>query len=268
MATAMWKPSHQRRLTPSTYCIGSITKSFISAAIAKLVDEKRVAWDTPIKDILPEFQHDNPIITQMTTITDILSHRSGLAGFGAMNLAFQGDGTMLLPKDSLFNIVNHILVLFPFRQSWRYFVWCYSLAGAIIERVTQKSLKEFLSKILFQPLGMKNTSFSPKDAKLGKLAELYAGLSDGSVFCLPKLQVFKDTFFEASGGMFSSLDDLMIWAGVMLKSINSTDIEDPFIKEAPYIFSNHAAMFNLSISERSYGLGWVRTQLLGVVGLI
>jgi hypothetical protein len=51
----------------------------------------------------------------MLTITDILTYRFGLAGGGAMSLAFQGDGDMLLPKDSLFQLINHFPILFPFR---------------------------------------------------------------------------------------------------------------------------------------------------------
>lgn len=72
----------------------------------------------------------------MTTVTNILCHRCGLAGGGAMSLAFQGGRDMLLRKDSLFQLVNHFSILLPFRQSWSYFVCGYSIAGAIIEKVT------------------------------------------------------------------------------------------------------------------------------------
>ncbi|KAK3937271.1 hypothetical protein QBC46DRAFT_416456 [Diplogelasinospora grovesii] len=40
------------------------------------------------------------------------------------------------------------------------------------------------------------------------------------------------------------------------------------VTDVSSILSNHAAIANPSISERSYGLGWVRTQLPGVVRLI
>lgn len=256
----------------TVYGIGSVTKSFISAALARLVHEKLLTWDTLVKDVLLEFKHDNPAITDMLTVTDILTHRCGLSGSGAMNLAFQGDGDMLLPKDSMFELINHFPILFPFRQNWRYFVWGYSLAGAIIEKITKKPLKEYLLQTIFQPLGMNETSFRPNLFDPEKLASPYAALSDGTPTRLKKLQLFENTFFEASGGIYSSLDDLMIWALATLQSIGSARDSNPShesaLKEIPYIMSNHAAISNPSITERSYGLGWVRTQLPGAVGLI
>ncbi|KAK3937297.1 protein flp [Diplogelasinospora grovesii] len=251
--------SHSKTKSPTTsdtvYSIGSLTKSFITAAIAKLVDEGRLTWDTRVKDILPEFHQEDPTVYELTTMTDILSHRCGLAGLGAMNMAFQGDGDMLLPKDSLFKVFGRFPVLFPCRQSWSYFVWRYSLAGAIIETVTKKSVKEYLSETIFKPLGIDDTTFSPGSLELGKLAEPFAGLSDG---------IFEDTFFEASGGMYSSTNDMMAWASEMLRAINGTSKElvrsSWVVKDVPSILSDHAAIANPSISD----LGWVRTQLPGV----
>ncbi len=78
-------------------------------------------------------------------------------------------------------MVNQLPISFPFCSSWEYFVWGYSLAGAIIERITKRPFKDVLSESFSQSLGM-------------KLAKPYAGLSDGSAFPLAKLQVF-----EASG---------------------------------------------------------------------
>lgn len=252
----------------TAYGIGSITKSFVSAAIAKLVDEERLAWDTRVADILPEFCHDSALITEMTTITDILSHRCGLSGAAAMSLTFQGDGDMLLPKDSLFQLVNHFRIQFPFRQNWAYFVWGYSIVGAIIEKVTQKQLKDYLFEVIFQPLGLKATSFSPGDFQSDELSSPHVGLSDGSAYALQKLQVFEDTFFEASGGIYSTLNDQLTWASALLQSGNGNTEDSVVIREAPYLFSNHVAVLNPTVSERSYGLGWMRTQLPGVVGLI
>ncbi|KAG8411496.1 hypothetical protein J3458_015553 [Metarhizium acridum] len=264
--------SHLGTKTPTrsdtAYGIGSLTKSFISAAIAKLVDEKKLAWDTRVADVLPEFRHDSDIITEMTTITDILSHRCGLGGAGAMSLAFQGDGDMLLPKDCLFQLVNDFRIQFPFRQRWSYFVWGYSVAGAVIERLTQKPLKDHLLETIFRPLGLKATSFSPREFQPHQLSSPHVGLSDGSAHALRKLQVFEDTFFEASGGIYSTLNDQLTWASAMLQSVNGNDQKSAVIKQVSCLLSNHIAVLNPTVSERSYGLGWMRAQLPGVVGLI
>lgn len=256
------------------YGIGSITKSFIGATIAQLVHESKdsadgLTFDTLVRDVLPEFNHDNPIINNTLTVTDILTHRCGLAPLGAMNLAFQGDGDMLLPKDSLFQIVNHLQSIFPLRQSWSYFVWGYAMAGAIIEKLTDKPLAQAVAERLFRPLGMNETYFNPADVDPGQLARPYAGLSDGSAFPLPKMQVFEGTFFEASGGIYSSLHDLSKWCSEMLRSIrDAREGKSGILKEVPYLISNLIPIQNPSIRERSYGLGWIRTQLPGLVGIM
>ncbi|KAI4869675.1 beta-lactamase/transpeptidase-like protein [Hypoxylon rubiginosum] len=250
----------------TVYGIGSLTKAFVAAAIGQLVDDGNLSWDAPVHTVLPAFRHDDPDVAKSLTIADILSHRSGLSGLGAMSLAFQGDGDMLLPKSSLFSLVNHFPVSAPIRSTWAYFVWGYSLAGAVIEEVTQKPLKEFVDEAIFKPFGMRNTSFKPGDFASTELAGPHAGLSNGSAFHLPKLQVFEDTFFEASGGIYSSVNDMLIWASNMLQSARgSNGASPPLVKGADFILSNHIAVFNPSLAERSYGFGWTRAQLPGVV---
>jgi len=261
----------------TVYDIGSLTKSFISATIAQLVDESRktahpVTFDTLVKDLLPEFNHDCPTINSMLTLNDILTHRSGLASTGAMNLAFQGDGDMLLPKESLFQIVNHLPVLSPLRQSWSYFVWGYALAGTWIERFTGRSLGEAVADKVLGPLELNETYFDPADVDERLLARPYAGLSDGTAFRLPKHQVFEGTFFEASGGVYSSLSDMAKWCTAMLRSIHDArsggKSSNSPIKHVSHLVSNMIPIHNPSIRERSYGLGWIRTQLPNVVGVM
>ncbi|KAK4213444.1 beta-lactamase/transpeptidase-like protein [Rhypophila decipiens] len=229
---------------------------------------------TKVRDVLPGFEHDDPVVNDMLTVTDILSHRGGLAGSGTMSLAFQGDGDMLLPRDKLLELVNHFPVLFPIRQSWDYFVWGYSLAGLIVEEITGKSLQDFISETLLSPLGMNDTALKLQALDPKRLAEPYSALADGTPFHLTRRQVFEDTFFEASGGLFSTRNDLLNWALATLEAINETSSgsakasSSTVLKQMPYIMSNHAAVLNPSMRERSCGLGWVRTQLPGAAGVI
>ncbi|KAM7211349.1 Beta-lactamase/transpeptidase-like protein [Rhypophila decipiens] len=234
----------ERKIAASSdtvYGIGSVTKSFVVAAVARLVDDNKITWDTRV---------------------------------GTMSLAFQGDGDMLLPRDKLLELVNHFPVLFPIRQSWDYFVWGYSLAGLIVEEITGKSLQDFISETLLSPLGMNDTALKLQALDPKRLAEPYSALADGTPFHLTQRQVFEDTFFEASGGLFSTSNDLLNWALATLEAINETSSgsakasSSTVLKQMPYIMSNHAAVLNPSMRERSYGLGWVRTQLPGAVGVI
>ncbi|KPM42934.1 hypothetical protein AK830_g3629 [Neonectria ditissima] len=212
--------THQAVDSDTVFGIGSNTKSLIAAALGILVSQERLTWDTPVRDVLPEFDNG----TQFSS---------------------------------------------PFRTSWNYFVWGYSLASEIIERLSGKSVPDFLSESLFTPLKLNSTTFNPGSLRTGQLAEPYAGLSDGTSFHLPKRQTFYDTFFEASGGMYSSLNDMISWSSAMLDAIEGDKApQDSIIQQVQSIISSHAAIDNPSLRDRSYGYGWVRTQLPGIVGVI
>ena len=60
------------------FAIGSTTKAFTSAAIGLLVQEKKLSWDDPVTDHLPDFQMYDPWVTREITIRDLLCNRSGL----------------------------------------------------------------------------------------------------------------------------------------------------------------------------------------------
>jgi len=54
-----------------------------------------------------------------------------------------------------------------------------------------------------------------------------------------------------------------------LATLNAIDESDcKVLEEIPNIISKHAAILNPSVRERSYGFGWTRIQLPGVVGII
>ena len=61
--------------------IASNSKAFTTAALAILVDEGQVSWDGLVIDYIPEFRMKDPWVTAGFTVTDLLTHRSGLPGF-------------------------------------------------------------------------------------------------------------------------------------------------------------------------------------------
>src|SRR5688500_16038859 len=65
----------------------SNTKAFTATAIGILVDERKLAWDQPVIEVLPSFRMSDPYVTAELTIRDLLVHRSGL-GLGAGDLLF------------------------------------------------------------------------------------------------------------------------------------------------------------------------------------
>ena len=78
--------------------IASNSKQFTALAIGFLIaDEKTCkhfpqAWRTPLKDLFPDFRLMDPVATDLITLEDALSHRSGLPRHDYMFGDFHGGG--------------------------------------------------------------------------------------------------------------------------------------------------------------------------------
>ena len=245
------------------YGIGSMTKAFVAAGIGKLVDEQKLNWTTPIKDVLPEWRNTDDAVTSLTTIVDCLAHRTGLPG--NYQLTFQGDGDALSPRDQLIPIINAMQLVTSFRSEWIYSSWGYAVAGLIIERLSHSKLDDFLHQEIYEPLQMWDTTTQPEFPVEGNIAKPYAALSRGWPQPLKRRMVFRDTFFEAAGGAFTSVDDMLKWSSAIFEAMASPN---PVLKQTEELFTSHISISPPSFRERAYGMGWIRTQLPGTVGIM
>ena len=66
-------------VTPDTvFALASVSKAFTTTAIAMLVDEKKLAWDEPVRTYLPWFRLRDPAADACVTLRDLVCHRSGM----------------------------------------------------------------------------------------------------------------------------------------------------------------------------------------------
>jgi len=132
--------------------IASNSKSMTAAALAILIDEGKLQWNDKVIDYLPEFRLVDPYATREFTITDLLTHRSGLP-LGAGDLLIWPDEE----NTSLQDVLKALSVIKPvssFRSEFAYDNLLYILAGEIVARVSGMSWADFVEKRLFKPLGM------------------------------------------------------------------------------------------------------------------
>jgi len=245
--------------------IASNTKAFTAAALAILVDEKRIHWDDPVVQHLPGFQLYDPYVTREMTIRDLLTHRSGL-GLGAGDLMFFPPSD--LPSDEIVRRLRFIQPATSFRSTYAYDNLLYLVAGSIIPAATQgQSWADFLKARIFTPLGMTDTvaetaSFqasrdvaTPHSRLSGKLETIPqenvdnnapAGALASSVSDLAKWMIVQLNAGQMEGGrhLFSAERSREMWTGVTV-----LPIEEPG-KEAHPAFAETRANFAL------YGLGW------------
>lgn len=134
--------------------IASNTKAFTAAALAMLVEEGKLAWDEPLVRYMPDFALADPYATRMTSVRDLLCHRSGLA-LGAGDL-------MQFPKsdrkpEELLRALPHLKLARGFRSGYAYDNILYVVAGILVARMSGMSWEEFVTSRIMRPLGMRES---------------------------------------------------------------------------------------------------------------
>ena len=67
------------KIDPDTvFQLASLSKPLSATVVAHQVGANAIGWDTPIVSKLPWFALSDPAVTQMVSVGDMFSHRSGL----------------------------------------------------------------------------------------------------------------------------------------------------------------------------------------------
>ncbi|KAF1817964.1 beta-lactamase/transpeptidase-like protein [Dissoconium aciculare CBS 342.82] len=241
---------HARSKAPdddTLYTIGSLTKAMIAQAVATL--------STKVVSIIPEFDNVDSLMTDHCTISDLLCQRSGLPTFNA--LWYQGGSRSLVQKRDLIPMVNKINPLFPLRSGWCYSNWGYALVGLCIERITGEPN-------IWKPLAMSRINADQSVRDNLNVAQGFSALPDLSLYPVQTQELDSESIMGAAGGYYKSLLDTLRAqdAGADSKSV---------LKQTGRILSGHV-VFNPpafgSMSENTYGYGWIKTRLPAAMGLL
>lgn len=172
-------PLNKEPLTPdTTMWVASCTKLLTSICILKLVEQSILKLDDDVAETgLPELKNkpiltgfdgnDNPIYkpsANKITLRLMLSHQSGI-GYGFFQPVLlkyietqaKKTGKAPLPGDDVRSFFDLPLISEPGTQ------WAYGCnlewAAVLLNRKLGKTLHQYMDENIFQPLGMKNTTF-------------------------------------------------------------------------------------------------------------
>ncbi|KAL8832600.1 MAG: hypothetical protein Q9191_000169 [Dirinaria sp. TL-2023a] len=244
----------------TVFPIGTLAKTFTASAIGMLVHEGLLKWDTPIRDILPNFKSKNSTVEENLTIVDLLSHRSGLA---RSNYWWQGaERALLLEKQELLPFYSKLEKTGSFRGDWAYSNWGYAVAGEVIERLSGMSFGAYVSKNVLEPLQLKNTTMQAVNAN-SNWAKPYAALDDASPFLLPRYSFSDENIMNPAMGGASSANDLLKYSMALLESHRFESgkcsavaaLKNGLMHLSGHIFTAKATL------EKSYAFGFYRSQL-------
>jgi CubicO group peptidase (beta-lactamase class C family) len=238
------------------FAIGSSSKTFTAGALAILVDEGKLGWDSRVAAVLPGFELADPIASQETTVRDLLSHRTGVPG---ENVIFWGTA---LGRDEILRRLRFIPLTARPRTRYQYQNLMFLAAGQIVPARTGRSWDEFVTTRLLRPLGMLRTTTRVADlGRYDNVASPHA-LRGASLEPIPWLNL--DNAGPA-GSMVSTAVDMAQWVRLQLgrgtyrrtRLISDTAMAEmhsaqmPIPNELPY----SGLMPDAHL--RAYGLGWM-----------
>ncbi len=212
------------------FWIASMTKPITAVAFMMLVDEGKVSLDDPVGKYIPPLNNlwvvdkkDNDTMSlkkqaRPITLRHLLSHTSGLP-FLTPVLA---DDLASLPLDQqVLSFTMNPLEYQP-GEGYRYSNEGIDTIGRVIEIASGMPYEKFLQTRVFDPLGMRETTFFPSAAQVKRLAKTYGpnaeknGLAEAAV---PYLRTPFDRPGrnpEPGGGLFSTGEDLARFCQMLL----------------------------------------------------
>lgn len=182
--------------------IGSISKQFTAAAIMDLWDRKLLKPKDSVGKFFPTLANR---ATRGITIHQLLSHTSGLPDYA-------GDDFEKAPRDSMLKKVLRTAPLSKPGSTFAYSNAAFSVLAAIVEKVSARTLDEYLRTRFFTPLKLQSTGYLLANVPRDSLAMGYFnGKPIGNV--LDSIAPLGRNYWNlyGNGGMQSSPDDMYVW---------------------------------------------------------
>ncbi len=233
------------------YDCASLTKVISTTTmVMKLIESNKLSLNTKVKDVLNKFKHDD------VTVYHLLTHSSGLPADirRANTLRNSKDVVSKVYEAELINEVGNKVV---------YSDIGFILLGFIIEKITNKSLDEYASEVIFKPLNMEDTSYSPEVSRCAPTEvrddPVYKGLLRGLVH---DEKSFALGGISGHAGMFSTVKDL---SKFILSFLNNDErvLKKETVNE---LFKLRIRDVNSNKKELVRALGWDKPTYGGTAG--
>ena len=200
----MQDPARGIPATESTvYRPASISKLLTAAAVMQLHEKGVLDVDAPITDYLPALVFKDPFDSkEPITLRRLLAHRAGILRESPVGNYF--DDTDPGVEATVKSIIGTDLV-HPVGAVTKYSNLGATVAGYIIEKVTNTPFPRYMTREFFEPLKMHSSSFLREGARIERhLARGFMFGFDGRRFPAPYLNLGT----LPAGNMYSTVGDL------------------------------------------------------------
>jgi CubicO group peptidase (beta-lactamase class C family) len=177
-------------------------------------------------------------------------HDSDLGRLWAERYLYSGAG-------SLEDRVNRLLTAPLFEdpgEKWRY-GWSADVLARVVEVASGESFGHFLTRRIFEPLGMSKSSFLPPESQRGELATVYTYDDAGDLLAVANPNSDALGWTPGGSGLVATAGDylrfaLMLWNGGSYAGVRILKEETVALMTTPHVTSGVLADMGIE------GLGW------------
>jgi CubicO group peptidase (beta-lactamase class C family) len=245
------------------FMIASNTKALTTLLLAKLVDQGKVTWETPVTSLLPSFKLGNADTTSRVLVEHRICACTGLPRQD-MEWIFQYKG--VTPQGALATLAT-VQPTSKFGEMFQYSNLLAGAAGFVAGHVMYPDLElgaaydKAMQAQVFNPLGMKATTFDYKRALAGNHAVAHAPDIDGK----PSKALFDLDYsiipLRPAGAAWSSINDMLKYVAMELREGTLPD-GTRYIAKVP-LLERRAPKVPIG-KDATYGMGLMVDSTYGV----
>lgn len=234
-------------ITPETkFRIGSVSKQFTAAAMARLAEEKKLSLDDSLSKYFPEFPNGDEI-----KLHQLLTHTSGIHSYTSKPDFLTRLKEPIEPA-KLIEWFRDDKADFAPGKGFAYNNSAYFLAGEVVAKVSGKPFGTYLRETFFEPLEMKDTGIFVNSSAP-------PGMALGYSFANGKLESALDWDMSWAGGagaIYSTVGDLFRW--------NEALFGGKVLNEASFKAATTPVVLPPNVSGMNYGYGLTISKLRGL----
>ena len=208
----------KKKVNPSTtqFRVASISKTLTALAMAKLADENKLDFDASLYTYVPNF----PKKKFDFTVRQIGGHIAGIRHYNGMEFLMNKKMNIVEGLD----IFKNDALLFEPGTEYKYSTYGWNLLSVVLQNAAKEDYNDYMRKVIFEPLQMKNTSLDFSDKEMPNRTLFYVK-ENGEI----KIGATVSNEFKAAGGGFvATSEDLILFGNEMInpKTISKTAIAE------------------------------------------
>ncbi|MGH7490858.1 MAG: serine hydrolase [bacterium] len=249
----MADPDHQTPATAQTvYRVGSVSKLFTDIGVMQLVEKGELDLEAPVTEYLPEFKPQNSF-DKTITLRQLMSHRAGLVREPPVGHYFDpAEPTLAAMVASL----NQTALVYEPETRIKYSNAGIGTVGFVLERKKGAPFADYLQKAVLEPLGLKNSAFTPTRAIRSNLAKAYMWTYDKRRFVAPSFQLG----MAPAGSMYAPVTDLARFLSVLFNGGKSSQHQ---LLKPETLAQMWQPQFADSGAQSGFGLGFALSEFHG-----